>query len=94
MCIRDSSGTAKKDTGTKEGKTAQNVWVGLKLRIHKQLVEEMDMSDGSDNDPKAQVILKEKTRKLVVDILGKEDTKGIINSRDEMQLFVKEIFES
>jgi pilus assembly protein CpaF len=77
----------------KDGKAAQNAWVDLKIRIHKSLVEEMDMSDGNDNDPKAQVILKEKTRKLVVDLLGKEDTKGIINSRDEMQRFVKEILD-
>lgn len=82
---------AKADKG--DSKAARNAWVDLKIRIHKSLVEEMDMSDGNDNDPKAQIILKEKTRKLVVDLLGKEDTKGIINSRDDMQQFVKEILD-
>lgn len=86
------SGTNLK-AGDKDSKSSRNAWVELKIRIHKQLVEEMDMSEGNDNDPKAQVILKEKTRKLVVDLLGKEDTKGIINSRDDMQQFVKEILD-
>ena len=76
----------------KDSKATQSAWIDLKIRIHKSLVEEMDMSDGSDKDPKAQVILKEKTRKLV-DLLGKEDTKGVINSRDDMQRFVKEILD-
>lgn len=94
--LKKLANVAKPDTAKvdkKDGKAAQNAWIDLKIRIHKSLVEEMDMSDGNDNDPKAQVILKEKTRKLVVDLLGKEDTKGIINSRDDMQRFVKEILD-
>ena len=41
----------------------------------------MDVSKADSNDPKAQIILKEKTKKIVVELLGKEDTTGIINSR-------------
>ncbi|MCO4792995.1 MAG: Flp pilus assembly complex ATPase component TadA [Bacteriovoracaceae bacterium] len=74
-------------------KKTQNNWVGLKRRIHKALIEEMDLSKQDDNDPKAQIILKEQTKKLIVDLLGKEDTKGILNSRDDMNRIVKEIID-
>lgn len=70
-----------------------NSWRDLKLRIHKGLVEEMDLSKDDDNDPKAKTILKEKTKKVVIDLLGKEDTKGILNSRDDMNSIVKEILD-
>src|SRR5690606_40116720 len=67
--------------------------VDLKSRIHKALVEEMDLKKGADNDPKARIILREQTKKAVVDILGKEDTKGILNTRDDMNQIVKEILD-
>ena len=38
-------------------------------------------------------IPKEKTKKLVVELLGKEDTKGILNSREDMNRIVKEILD-
>lgn len=68
-------------------------WRDLKDRIHRSLVEEMDFKKQDDNDPKAQVILKEQTKKIVVDLLNKEDTKGIINNRDDMNQIVKEIID-
>ncbi len=77
----------------KEGK-AKNAWTDLKGRIHKTLVEEMDMKkSGDDDDPKTKIILREKTKKLVVEILNKEDTKGILNSREDMNRIVKEILD-
>jgi pilus assembly protein CpaF len=79
----------KGDGGARTG----NGWKDLKIRIHKSLVEEMDLGKDDDNDPKAKSILKEKTKKLVIELLGKEDTKGIINSRDEMNSMVKEILD-
>jgi pilus assembly protein CpaF len=45
------------------------------------------------NDPKAQIILKEQTKKVVVDLLGKEDTKAVLNSREDMNQIVKEIID-
>lgn len=78
------------DTGSGGNK---NPWVDLKKRIHKGLVEEMDFKGGEDNDPKAKIILREKTKKMVVDLIGKEDTKGILNSRDDMNNLVKEILD-
>jgi septum site-determining protein MinD len=91
-----------KDAGTKkeekkEGDVAvrggKNPWLELKSRIHKALVDEIDLKKSDDNDPKAQVILREMTKKLVVDLLGKEDTKGILNSREDMNQIVKEILD-
>lgn len=76
-----------------QSKSEANAWRDLKIRIHKSLVEEMDLGKEDNNDPKAKVILKEKTKKMVVDLLGKEDTKGIINSRDDMNRIVKEILD-
>lgn len=79
--------------GGKEGGGSGRPWVDLKARIHKALVEEMDLKKSDDNDPKARIILREQTKKAVVDILGKEDTKGILNNRDDMNQIVKEILD-
>lgn len=76
---------------SKSGKDLEN-WSALKLRIHKQIVENMDLKE-NDNDPRSQVILREKTKKMIVELLGKESTKGILNSRDDLQRIVKEILD-
>ncbi len=76
------------------GATGKQAWTDLKARIHKGLVEEMDMKNSSDSkDPKALIILKEQTKKLVVDLLGKEDTKNILSSREDHNQIVKEILD-
>jgi septum site-determining protein MinD len=81
----------KSATGKSKG---ANPWVELKGRIHRSLVEEMDVkSSGNENDPKAMIILKEQTKKIVVDLLNKEDTSGILNSRDDWSQMVKEILD-
>lgn len=86
--------SAKKTTqAASSGGSTRNPWTDLKSRIHKSLVEEMDMKKQDDNDPKAQIILREKTKKLVVELLGKEDTKGILNNREDMNRIVKEILD-
>ena len=53
----------------------------------------MDLKKQDDSDPKAKLILREQTKKIVVDLLGKEDTKGILNSREDMNGIVKEILD-
>ena len=40
------------------GKKGKNPWLELKSRIHKALVEEMDMKKQDDDDPKAVIILR------------------------------------
>jgi len=90
------AGVKKEEPKNADGSTVKNgksPWTELKSRIHKALVEEMDLKKADDNDPKAQIILKEQTKKVVVDLLGKEDTKGILNSRDDMNQIVKEILD-
>ncbi|MDH5415251.1 MAG: CpaF family protein, partial [Flavobacteriaceae bacterium] len=64
-----------------------------KSRIHRALVEEMDMKKQDSDDEQAQIILRERTKKLVVELLGKEDTKGILNTRDDMNNIVKQILD-
>lgn len=88
----DTSGVRKSEDKAAASNKAAG-WRDLKDRIHKALVEEMDFKKQDDNDPKAQVILKEQTKKTVVDLLNKEDTKGIINNRDDMNQIVKEIID-
>ncbi|MBT4790626.1 MAG: Flp pilus assembly complex ATPase component TadA [Halobacteriovoraceae bacterium] len=88
--------TAKKKTGGKvssSGKSGRDPWTDLKSRIHRALVEEMDMKKQDSSDEQAQLILRERTKKLVVELLGKEDTKAILSSRDDMNSIVKQILD-
>lgn len=90
----EDTATKKSESSASAGKVGgKNPWLELKSRIHKALVEEMDMKKQDDNDPKAKIILREKTKKLVVELLGKEDTKGILSTRDDMNQIVKEILD-
>ena len=74
-------------------KKAKDMWTDLKSRIHKALVEEMDLKKQDENDPKAKIILREQTKKMVVELLGKEDIKNILPTRDDMNKIVKEILD-
>jgi pilus assembly protein CpaF len=85
---KDAAGASAETTAS-----GKNVWTDLKSRIHRSLVEEMDLKKSDDNDPKAQVILREQTKKVVVEILNKEDTKGILNTREDMNQIVKEVLD-
>lgn len=71
----------------------KDMWTELKSRIHRSLVEEMDLKKQDDNDPKAKIILKEQLKKLVVELLSKEDTRGVLNGRDDTNRIVKEILD-
>jgi len=71
----------------------KDLWTELKSRIHKSLIEEMDLKKQDDNDPKAKIILREQTKKMVVELLGKEDTKNILPTREDMNRIVKEILD-
>lgn len=89
-------GAKKPDEAGKEGgavRGGKSPWTELKSRIHRALVDEMDLKKADDNDPKAQIILKEQTKKVVVELLGKEDTKSVLSSREDMNQIVKEILD-
>ncbi len=80
------------DPGVEE-KKAKDAWTELKARIHRSLVEEMDLKKQDDNDPRARIILREQTKKMIVDLLGKEDTRAVLQGRDDMNRIVKEILD-
>ena len=87
----NAQGSKNGDSGSDD--KAKDQWTELKSRIHKALVEEMDLKKQDDNDPKAKIILREQTKKMVVELLGKEDTKNILPTRDHMNRIVKEILD-
>lgn len=93
--LKKPEGTAatKNKAESSTTRSGKDPWTELKSRIHKSLVEEMDMKKQDDNDPKAQIILREKTKKLVVELLGKEDTKTLLKGREDMNRIVKEILD-
>ena len=87
------SGSAGGLEGERPIRGAKSPWVELKSRIHRGLVEEMDLKKTDDSDPKAQIILREQTKKMVVELLNKEDTKSVLTSREDMNQIVKEILD-
>jgi len=74
-------------------KSGRNPWTDLKSRIHRALVEEMDLKKQDSSDEQALIVLREKTKKLVVELLGKEDTKSILSTREDRNKIVKEILD-
>ncbi len=69
-------------------------WSALKQRIHKQLIETMDLKKvdtETGNDPKKKAVLREKTKTVVVELIDKEEHP--FRSRDEIQKLVKEILD-
>ncbi|OUR93110.1 hypothetical protein A9Q84_21650 [Halobacteriovorax marinus] len=83
----------KSDADGADEKKSKNAWTDLKSRIHKALVDEMDLKNSDDNDPKAAIIMREQTKKMVVELLSKEDTKSIFSTREDMNRIVKEILD-
>lgn len=86
------SNSGKATEGQSEDRK-KDQWTDLKSRIHKSLVEEMDLKKQDENDPKAKIILREQTKKMVVELLGKEDTKNVLPTREDMNRIVKEILD-
>ena len=94
LATLSKSPTASKTTAKSEDDGKSNhAWTQLKRKIHRSLVEEMDLKKSDDKDPKAKVILREKTKKIVVELLNKEDTKQVVPNRESMNQIVKEILD-
>jgi pilus assembly protein CpaF len=70
-------------------------WTAMKLRLHKALVEQMDLKKMSTDtsDPRQRSILREKTQKGVLDILQTEDTGGLLGTRELKAQMVKEVLD-
>lgn len=69
-------------------------WSSLKQRIHKQLIDTMDLKKvdtETGNDPKKKAVLREKTKTVVVELLDKEEHP--FRTREEIQKLVKEILD-
>jgi len=90
LSVVDSSG------GLVRGGQALDSWTALKIRVHKALVEQMDLKKidtETHGDSKKKVLLREKTKKKVLEILNQEDTSRVFQGRDDMAKIVKEILD-
>ncbi|MCM0605329.1 MAG: Flp pilus assembly complex ATPase component TadA [Xanthomonadaceae bacterium] len=75
-----------------------DVWTSMKLRIHKFLVEKMDIKKmtGDQNDPKTKLVLREKTSKTVLDVLATlppEDINQVMGTRELKAQMLKEVLD-
>lgn len=70
-------------------------WTAMKLRIHKALVDKMDLkkTDTDTSDPKRRLVLREKTQKAILDILNTEDAGGLLSTRELKSQIVKEVLD-
>ncbi len=70
-------------------------WTQMKLRIHKALIDAMDLkkTDTNTQDPKQRAVLRERTQKAIFDILNSEDAGGLLNSRELKSQMVKEVLD-
>jgi pilus assembly protein CpaF len=70
-------------------------WTSMKLRLHKALVEQMDLKKTSTDtsDPKQRAILREKTQKAILELLNTEDTGGLLTTRELKAQMVKEVLD-
>lgn len=75
--------------------TRQDPWIELKLRIHDQLSQTMDLKKidtQTGNDPKRKAVLKEQTKRAVLAIIEKEKPT-LAQSREERARLVKELLD-
>jgi septum site-determining protein MinD len=72
-----------------------DAWTAMKLRIHKALVEQMDLKkmNTDTSDPKQKAILREKTNKAILDIIASEDTSALLGTRELKQQIVNEVLD-
>lgn len=72
-----------------------DAWTAMKLRIHKALVEKMDLkkTNMDTSDPKQAAVLREKTQKTIFEILTTEDTGGLLPTRELKSQIVKEVLD-
>ncbi len=73
---------------------SKSQWNQLKEKIHARLIEELDLKeDKNRNDPKVQLILREKVKKSIADILTKEDTRQVLHGQKDRQQILKELLD-
>jgi septum site-determining protein MinD len=81
--------------GARSSAAPMDPWTAMKLRIHKALVEQMDLKkmNTDTSDAKQRAILREKTQKGVLDILANEDTNTLLTTRELKAQMVKEVLD-
>jgi len=89
--VRPGGGGA--DGESKGSASAGDPWIDLKARIHRALVEELDMKKHDSDDEAAKRILRKKTQETVVKLLNAEDTKSILTNHSDKNQIVKEILD-
>ncbi len=79
------------------GPFATNVdpWTAMKMRIHKGLIETLDLKKQTvdTNDEKQRGLLREKTKKAILDILQGEDASSIVKNREDSARIIKEVLD-
>jgi pilus assembly protein CpaF len=70
-------------------------WTAMKLRLHKALVEQMDLKkmNTDTSDPRQRAVLHERTHKTILDILNNEDTSSLLPTRELKAQMVKEVLD-
>ncbi|MDR3607406.1 MAG: ATPase, T2SS/T4P/T4SS family [Oligoflexia bacterium] len=90
-------GAGAKDAGPggRSKEAPMDAWTAMKLRIHKALVEQMDLkkTNTDTSDPKQKAILREKTNKVILDILANEDTSSLLTTRELKQQIINEVLD-
>ncbi len=90
-----AEGASKGTSPMASGAKPIDPWTAMKLRIHKALIETMDLkkSNIDTSDPKQRELLREKTKKAILDILTREDASSILSSREQSAQMVKEVLD-
>ncbi|MCM2276617.1 MAG: Flp pilus assembly complex ATPase component TadA [Oligoflexia bacterium] len=92
-----ASDPAAKEPGNplKGGGGPLDPWTLMKLRIHKSLVENMDLkkTNTDTSDPKQRAILRERTQKVIFDVISNEDTAALLSTRELKAQMVKEVLD-
>ncbi len=88
-------GTAAEGSSARPDQASMDAWTAMKLRIHRSLVDQMDLKKMNTDikDVKERAILREKTQKVVLDILGVEDTAGLLPTRELKAQMLKEVLD-
>ena len=73
----------------------QDPWTQMKLRLHRALVDAMDLKNTTTNakDPRGRAVLREKTQKAIFDVLNTEDTSSVLTTRELKSQMVKEVLD-
>ncbi len=74
---------------------ALDPWTAMKMRIHRALVDKMDLKKMTTdfNDEKERAVLKEKTNRTILEIISTEDTGSLLTTRELKAQMAKEVLD-